>query len=58
MHAVFKLIHGLHGITLEGAGLSLCNSITRGKGVRLKQSQVINKAIYNLFKYPFSAAME
>ena len=45
MHTVFKLIHGLHGITLEDAGLFLCNSFTRGSGVRLKQSHVINRAI-------------
>ena len=51
MHTVFKLIHGLYGITLEDAGLSLCNSITRGSGVRLKQGHVINNAICNLFKY-------
>ena len=51
MHTVFKLIHGLHGITLEDASLSLCNSITRGSGVRLKQVYVINNAICNLFKY-------
>ena len=49
MHTVFKLIHGLHGITLEHAGLSLCNSITRGSGVRLKKGHVTNNA--NLFKY-------
>ena len=52
MHTVFKLIHGLHGITLEDAGLSLCSSISRGSGVRLKQGRVINNAICNLFKYP------
>ena len=51
MHTVFKLIHGLHGITLEDAGLFLCNSITRGNGVHLKQGNVNNYAIYNLFKY-------
>ena len=51
MHTVFELIHGLHGITLEDAGLSLCKSITRGSGVRLKQGHVINNAICNLFKY-------
>ena len=51
MHTVFKLIHELHGITLEDAGLSLCNSIMRGSGVRLKQSHVINNVICNLFKY-------
>ena len=50
MHTVFKLIHGLHGITLKDAGLSLCNS-TGGSGVRLKQGHVINNAICNLFKY-------
>ena len=32
MHTVFKLINGLHGITLEDAGLSPCNAITRGVG--------------------------
>ena len=36
MHTVFKLIYGLHGITFEDAGLSLCNSITRESGVRFK----------------------
>ena len=51
MHTIFNLIHGLHGITLEDAGLSLCNSITRGSGVHLKQCHVINNAICNLFKY-------
>ena len=51
MHTASTLIHGLHGITLEDAGLSLCNSITRGSGVRLKQGHVINNAICNLFKY-------
>ena len=51
LHAVFKLIHGLLGITLEDAGLSLCNSITRRSGVRLKRGHVINNAICNLFKY-------
>ena len=51
MHTVFKLIHGLHGIILEDTGLSLCNSITHGSGVRLKQGHVINNAICNLFKY-------
>ena len=50
MHTVFKLIHGLHGLTLEDAGLSLYNSITRGSRVRCKQSHVINNAICNLFK--------
>ena len=48
---VFKLVHGLHCITLEDAGLSLCNSITRGNGERLKQGHVNNNAICNLFKY-------
>ena len=51
MHAVFKLIHELHGITLEDAGLSPCNFITRGIGLRLKHGHVINNAICNLFKY-------
>ena len=58
MLTVFKLIHGLHGITLEDTvisprslGLSLCNSILRRSGVRLKQGHVINNAICNLFKY-------
>ena len=51
MHTVFKLIHELHGITLEDAGLSLCNSITRGSGVHLKQGHLIDNAICNLFKY-------
>ena len=51
MHTVFKLIHGLHGITLEDACLYQCNSITHGRGVRFKQGQVINNAICNLFKY-------
>ena len=36
MYAVFKLIRGLHGLTLEEAGLFLCNSITRGSGMHLK----------------------
>ena len=30
MYTVFKLIYGLHGITLEDAGLSLCNSVEVG----------------------------
>ena len=51
MHTVFKLIHGHHGITLEGVSLSLCNSITRGSGVHLKQGHIINNVICNLFKY-------
>ena len=51
MHTIFKLIHGLHGKTFENADLSLCNSIMRGSGVRLKQGHVINNAICNLFKY-------
>ena len=51
MHTVFKLIHGLHGITLKDASLSLYNSITRESGMRLKQGHVINNAICNLFKY-------
>ena len=45
VHTVFKLIHGLHGITLEDAGLSLRNSITRKSGLRLKQGHLINNAI-------------
>ena len=51
MHTVSKSIHGLHGITLEDTGLSLCHSITHGSGMRLKQGHVINNAICNLFKY-------
>ena len=51
MHTVFKLIHELHGITLEDADLFLCNSITRGRGMRLKQGHLINNAICNLCKY-------
>ena len=51
MHTVFKLIHGLHGITLEDTGLYLSNSITRGSEVRLKQGHVINNTIFNLLKY-------
>ena len=51
MHTIFKLIQVLHGITLEDAGLSLCNSITRRSVVRLKQGHVTNNAICNLFKY-------
>ena len=51
MHTIFKLIQGLHGITLEDADLSLCNSITRESGVRLKRGHVINNSICNLFKY-------
>ena len=47
MYSVFKLIHGLHSITVEDAGLSLCNFITRGSGVRLKQGHVINNTICN-----------
>ena len=37
--------------SLEDAGLSLCNSITRGSGMPLKQGHVSNNAICNLFKY-------
>ena len=51
MHTVFKLIHGLHCVTLEDAGLSLCHFITCRSGVRLKQGHVINDTICNLFKY-------
>ena len=51
MHMVFKLIYGLHDIILEDAGPSVCNSITRGSGVLLKQGHVINNAICDLFKY-------
>ena len=51
MQTVIELIHELHGKTLEDAGLSLCNSIKCGSGVRLKQGHVINNAVCNLFKY-------
>ena len=51
MLTVFKLIHGLHGVTLEDAGLSLCISITPGSWLRLEQGHVINNAICNIFKY-------
>ena len=51
VHTVFKLIHGLHGITWEDAGLSLCNSITHGSELCLKQGHVINNTICNLFKH-------
>ena len=37
MHTIFKLIHGLHGITLEDTGLSMCNSITRESGCVLSR---------------------
>ena len=51
-------MHGLRGITLENAGMSLCTAITRGGGVRLKQGYVINDAISNLFKYIASHQMK
>ena len=50
MQTVFKLIHGLYGITFEEAILSLCNPITRGNGVRLKQGHVITNTVCNLFQ--------
>ena len=37
MHTVFKLIHGLNGITLEDAGLSLWNSLRMEVGCVLRR---------------------
>jgi hypothetical protein len=37
--AVYKIRHGLAGISLEDAGLSLCVGNTRGGGVRLQQQR-------------------
>ena len=51
MHKVFKLMHRLHRITLEDAGLSLSTLIALEGGMHLKQAYVINNAICKLFKH-------
>ena len=49
MHTVFKLMHGLNGITLEDPGPSLCTSIKCGGSVRPKQGHVINNTISPIY---------
>ena len=50
MLTVFKLIHGLQGISLEDADLFLTMSNTRGGGVRLLRDYVMNMTTI-LFKF-------
>ena len=48
---VYKLRHGLMGITLDDVGLSLSTNNTRGGGVRLQQRQTVSVASASLFKF-------
>ena len=48
---VYKLIHNMLGLTLSEAGLQLCASNTRAKGLRLQSLRASSAAAASLFKF-------
>ena len=56
MITVFKLLHGLIGISPNDVGLTLCTNNTRAGGLRLQQQHIRTYATANLFM--FRAARE
>ena len=56
MITVFKVLHGLIGISPNDVGLTLCTNNTRAGGLRLQQQHIRTYATANLFM--FRAARE
>jgi hypothetical protein len=48
---VYKLLHGMHGITAKEAGLQRSEGITRATGIKLRQQRVSKESLKSLFKF-------